>query len=437
MKFSLPEVSRRTFLGSLATGIIVAGASSRAQAADAAQAGAELAHAELQRRFFDAQGVMLDFTSLDGSVAIPTPEECRLGKPNALGWWSPIENGAMFNGIYMDAAVLRWQASRHADDAARARRLMEGLLFLNSISHVVGFVGRGVGTDGRSHYPMGSNDQTLPWFWGLWRYLESGLATAEERARIRKHLTTTADAIVNLKWRMPAESPFNIRGGFGSMAFENAPRLLFVCKLMHQVTSDAAWNQRYLNALHERGGKENLSRLEICQRGMVFEHGGRHSWTSAGGVASIRGLWEMETDPMRKQAYAQGLEASAILANESLPLALEFHNDDSSRFEPDWRLMNADWTPQATEHEAQALAIAQLKKFGRLSPRRGVECNLVREPCYAAWIVTLAPEAGTLRARAQGLNRLIAHYAYDRLYYSQFFPVEAAWWRLQQALSQV
>jgi len=29
----------------------------------------------------------------------------QAGKPNALGWWAPIENGAMFNGLYMDAAV--------------------------------------------------------------------------------------------------------------------------------------------------------------------------------------------------------------------------------------------------------------------------------------------------------------------------------------------
>lgn len=48
---------------------------------------------------------------------------------------------------------------------------------LNSISEVKGFVGRGMSTDGKSHYPMGSNDQTMPWFLGLWRYWEAGVAT--------------------------------------------------------------------------------------------------------------------------------------------------------------------------------------------------------------------------------------------------------------------
>ncbi|MCX6997488.1 MAG: hypothetical protein NTV49_10485, partial [Kiritimatiellaeota bacterium] len=40
---------------------------------------------------------MVDFTDLDGSVNLPTPDECREGKPNALGWYQTIENGAMFS----------------------------------------------------------------------------------------------------------------------------------------------------------------------------------------------------------------------------------------------------------------------------------------------------------------------------------------------------
>ena len=74
-------------------------------------AAAESAHREVWRRFIDGSGIFLDFADLDGKVSIPTPEECREGKPNALGWWAPIENGAMFNGLYMEAAVNRSRAS--------------------------------------------------------------------------------------------------------------------------------------------------------------------------------------------------------------------------------------------------------------------------------------------------------------------------------------
>jgi hypothetical protein len=405
-------------------------------AADAASA-AELAHVEIWRRFIDKNGIMIDFTDLDGSVSLPTPEECREGKPNALGWWSPIENGAMFNGIYMDAALNRWRHTKSAEDAAKARRLMIGLLLLNEISDVKGFVARGVSSDREAHYPMGSNDQTLPWFLGLWRYLDSGLATKEERALITAHFIVTAEAIVALKWAMPAEPPFGRRGSFAGFDFDSAPRLLFVCKMMHAVTDEAAgkakWEAMYRAALHERGGKENMSRLEACERGMVFHYAKYHSWTSCTCVGAVRALWELEQDDAIKSAYARGLQASADLAFKSLPMARQFDNVDTSRFEMDWRgSMLPLWKPQKTEQEAQDLAHAQLKEFLKVSPRRAKETEFVREPTAAAWIVSLAPDTTILKQRAADVERVIAHYDYAKLRYSQFFWVECAWWRLKE-----
>jgi hypothetical protein len=397
---------------------------------DAASAVAK-AHEEIWRRFIDKHNVMIDFTARDGSVSLPTPQECRDGKPNALGWWSPIENGAMFNGLYMDAAVNRWRHTKSGDDAANARRLMEGLLLLASLSDMPGFVGRGATADGKAHYPMGSNDQTSPWFYGLWRFLDSGLATNDEREHIVSKLVTTADVIVSLKWQMPAEPPFGIRGGFGGFAFDSAPRLLFVCKMMHAVTHDPKWNLRYREALLERDRKTNRTRLEICERGMVFEYARWRSWTSCCSVAALRELWELETDAAVKAAFGRGLQASADLAMQSLPLAQQFDNQDESRFEPDWRLMNKYWKPQRTETEAEDVAHLQLREFLKVSPRRAKETEFVREPTSAAWVVTLAPDAAILKQRTAQLERVIGHYAYERLYYSQFFWVESAWWRMQ------
>jgi len=418
-------MNRRTFTATLAA---AAGAAflPRVRAADAAAA-VEQAHAEMWRRFVDQYGIVLDFTDLDGKVSLPTPEECREGKPNALGWWAPIENGAMFNGLYMDGAIGRWQHT-HADaDAAKARKLMDGLLKLASISDVPGFVGRGVSTDGRSHYPMGSNDQTSPWFFGLWRYLGSGLATAAERERIKAKLVEVADAIVAMKWTMPAERPFGRRGSFNGFEFDSAPRLLFVTKFLHELTGDAKWDAIFQNALHERGGAEMKSRLESCESGMVFHYAKYHSWTSCTCVAALRALWEMEKDETVKAAFARGLRASADLAEKSLPLAEKFDVNDGTTFNPDWRVMNTLWKPQQTEQEAQDLAHAQLREFLKASPRRAKETEFVREPASAAWVVALAPEIS--RERVAAIERVIARYHYARLYYSTFFWVEGAWWR--------
>ena len=419
-------MNRRTFL----TAALASSFVRNVGAVDAALA-AELAHQEIWRRFIDTYGVMIDFADMDGNVSLPTPEECREGKPNALGWWAPIENGAMFNGLYMDAAVNRWKRTKAKEDSDKARKLMEGLLLLNSISDVKGFVGRGVSTDGRSHFPMGSNDQTLPWFLGLWRYLDSGLATEEERQRITKHLVTTAEVIVAMKWQMPAEQPFGKRGGFGGFSFDSAPRLLFTCKLLHAVTGDEKWDKLYLDALVERGGKENRTRLEVCEHGMVFEYAQYRTWTSCTCVGAVRALWEMEKDETIRTAYARGLQASADLAFKSLPMAEKFDNADTSHFEMDWRVMNKDWKSQQTEQEAQDLAHVQLKNFLKVSPRRAKETEFVREPTSAAWVITLATDATLLKQRRAEVERVISHYDYAKLYYSAFFWVESARERLQ------
>lgn len=427
-------MKRRHFLRTTALAVATGpGLLHQTQAADAATAVAK-AHAEIWRRFIDKYNIMIDFAALDGSVSLPTPEECKLGKPNALGWWAPIENGAMFNGQYMEAMINRWRLMKDDDAAVKARRLMEGLLYLNSVSDVEGFVARGVSTDGKSHYPMGSNDQTFPWYYGLWRYVESGLATESEKQRIIERLKVTTEVIVKLKWQMPAEAPFGIRGGFGGYSFESSPRLLFVCKMMHQLTQDPKWDALYRESLHGKGGKEEpkRSRVEWCEHGMEFEGGRKHSWTAVCGVCALRGLWEMEADETLRARYAKGLQKCAEVAMESLSIAEKFDNEDTSYFEHNWRVMNEHWKPQQTEHEAQELAQFQLRQFVKGAPRRSLETNLVREPTFAAWIVTLAPDRELLKSRASAVEKVIAHYAYEKLIYSQFFPVESAWWRLQE-----
>ena len=92
--------------------------------------------------------------------------------------------------------VKRWEHTRDEVDAANARRLMNGLFLLNSISDVPGFVGRGVSTDGRSHFAMGSDDQTFPWYLGLWRFHQSDLATDRDRDAIRQRFGATTRALL-------------------------------------------------------------------------------------------------------------------------------------------------------------------------------------------------------------------------------------------------
>lgn len=409
----------------------------RATSADTAKASAELAHAELWRRFVDKHDVLLDFVDLDGSVSLPTPEECRAGKPNALGWWAPNENGAMFNGLYLDGIVSRALATKSAEDKAKARRLVEGLLRLADCSEVKGFIGRGFASDGKTTWPMGSNDQTGPWFYGLWRYLDSGLPDASLRERILAKFCEVAQVLVENGWRMPAEEPFGFRGSFAGFTWAGAPRLLFVCKAMHHLTGNKAWAERYQTALYAAPKSGHPIRLELCERGMDFERKGgtktsRATWTGSCAAVALRGLWEMERDETLRAAFGRGLQATAELAAEGMQERHSFDPNANLAYEADWRKLNAFWKPQRTEDEAQEVATVQLQEINRLSPARRAELRSAREAMFAAWVTTLCPDSTVVRRHEEEILATIAHFKADRLRFVSFFPIENAWWRLQK-----
>ena len=132
-------------------------------------------------RFIGKDNIMYDYTGLKGEVVLPTPEECAADLPNALGWWTPIENGGFFNGMYLVAQCDRYERNKTPENREKVRRLVAGLYKLQDVGSTPGFIARGVGSDGKCHYAASSNDQNFPWFLGLGRYLDTDIPTPEER----------------------------------------------------------------------------------------------------------------------------------------------------------------------------------------------------------------------------------------------------------------
>ena len=94
--------------------------------------------------------------------------------------------------------------------------------------------------------------------------------------------------------------------------------------------------------------------------------------------------------------------------------------------------MNAAWKPQHSEAEAVEVALAGLKLQHAASPRMTIEKDYLREPCFAAWVVTLCPDRDFVMSNRIAIEKVITHYDFSRVYLSQFFPIESAWWRMQE-----
>ena len=388
----------------------------------------EQAHAKIWQERVDPNGIILDYVG-----DIPTPEECFLGKPNAIGWWSPIEDGPMFTGLYLPAACERARRTGDPADQARARRLAQGLLKCASVSDVPGFIARGVGTDGRCHYPLGSDDQTHPWFYGLHAYFMSDIPSDAERQQIAKQMREVADVLETTAWKCPCDGAFKggFRGGFQGHLFRDAARYLFMLRAMYDVTRDNVWLERYRKALAERPAKSDQTRLEICAAGYAHDREAikgldDHAlWIYFGSQGSLAKLVVMETNESICAQYRTGMAKNTEFSLAAIDAYQEFDNQDAKAFgDTHWRTVYTTWFPQPTQAEAKRLSeIYDQTKRGQ---RKNYEARYMRNPLAAAAIIALAGEG----VGCEAVERVIRHYDYSRIYRSEFFFAECAYYAL-------
>ena len=394
----------------------------------AAPAAVAQCHAHLWEKFIDPFGVMRDFVG-----DLPTPEDCAQGRPNAIGWWSPIENGPMFTGLYLAAAVERARRTGDAVDRANAGRLAQGLLKCASVSDVPGFVARGLGSDGRCHYPLGSDDQTHPWVYGLYTYYFSGLPTVEEQKAIANKLKEVAVELEKTGWKCPCDGAFKgeYRGGFKGSLFRDAVRYLFLLRAMNAVTQDQVWLDRYHQALAERPENCDLTRAEICAAGFARDREAIKGldentlWIFVGCQASLSGLIKMESDESIRLHYRAGLGQNVTNALAVLAAYQKFDNQDVKVFgNADWRACYPVWFPQKTQADAKKLSDTGDK--AKIGARKNYEARYMRNPLAAAAIIALAGDG----AKREAVEGAIRHYDYTKLNMVEQFFAECAYYAM-------
>ena len=384
----------------------------------------EQAHAALWSKFVDKNGIILDYVA-----DLPTPEECARSYPNGLGWFTPIENGPMFTGPYLIAQCERARRTGKPIDKEQARTLANGLLKLASASEVKGMIVRGLGSDGHCHYPIGSDDQTQPWFTGLYAYWNSGIPTDDERKAIAVKVREVADALETNGWRCPNDGAFkgSNRNWFGSGGFRDAARLVTMLKVTYRMTGDSVWQERYLKKLKEIPTLPDgltQTRLESIEEGYgpsvekayagKRKSGPHWTWIYVGAVTGLKLLAEMEEDPAIKARYVKGLAACSREAfPDALTWARRFSNSDTNTFGyANWRAVFHEGVPQKTiEQAVKASESADKDKAGR---RLAYENQCAKMPLACA---VIAAQTGDPAYRAD-IEKALRHYDYDKLYTS-------------------
>jgi hypothetical protein len=304
-----------------------------------------------------------------------------------------------------------------------------------SVSDVPGFIARGMGSDGICHYPLGSDDQTHPWFLGLHAYLRSGIPGEEERKLITAKMKEVAVILESTGWRCPCDGAFSgqFRGSFNGHLFRDAVRYLYILRAMYDITGEQIWLERYRTALAENPENSVKSRLEICAAGyqpdtMAIKGIDRWSlWIYVGSQRALAQLAAMETDESVKSQYRDGLLLNARNALKSVGNAAKFDNKDSKVFgSSNWREVYSTWFPQKTQAEAEKLSgIFDAAKKGE---RKNYEITYMRHPLAAAAIAAHAVNG----AGQDEVEKAICHYDYSKLNMAEFFFAECAYYFLPE-----
>lgn len=387
----------------------------------------------LWEKFIDQYGIIRDFVG-----ETPTPEDCVQGRPNALGWWSPIENGAFFTGLYLPAACERARRSGCEIERNKARKLAQGLMKLASVSDVPGFIARGIGTDGICHYPCGSNDQTIPWFYGLHCYLKSGIPTEKEQEQVVDKIKEVINAISLNDWKLPCDGMFKGQhwDGLKGKLYLDVSCYLYILRAMNEITQENVWLERYYEALHEYPTGADKTRLEICSAGYrgdntAFAYSDKiRLWIYIKTQASLAQLLKLEKDGSIRAYYLEGLTQNAQNAMETVMDFKGFDNDDIQEFgHANWRKGYSYWEPQKTPEDARRLSkMGDKEKLGK---RKEYEKSFVRNPLAAAAIAAFSSDT----AKHEIIKQALCHYDYSKLNLSEFFFAEVAYYTLPDPAS--
>jgi len=367
---------------------------------------------------------------LDYSGPLPTKNDCDSCFPNVTGWWTPIENGAFFTGIYLYALLDSEESiEKYRDDILT---LKDGLLHLQDVAKIDGFIARGVGNDGECHYPYSSDDQLGPFLVGIWKYRNSVLCSDAERADIDSRILRIVDTAERSSWCYRNELNDSFHGGCNDKWWRSVAQKMFMLRIAYEIAKDEDREKAYRRNLSEHPSDSYISRLRVLENGfstyMIREPAHAYYWIFTSSSLMHYELYCMETDPDVKCRLKNGLVRNGEIAIEfTKDFEKRPENQSELAFDPDWTKLRAGWLPVDKQEHPIAFASNQSREWAVLVPARRYEHTFLANSLFSAWICMKCTDKAIADAAFKNLCDNIAFTDWDALHLCYTFAAESAY----------
>lgn len=372
-------------------------------------------------------GHVVDYTAPDGTIHLPTKEECEKAMPNPLGWWTPIENGAFFTGLYLYALIAEYNHTQNPKTADEINILVRGLFLLQDVGRVDGFIARGVADDGRAHYPLSSDDQFAPWVLALFSYYRCELCGNKKEVKVR--LLRALNAVKALDWEIPCDVEGLTYCGFkGSAAWRSVSKHLLCARVIYELTKDENDLAYYkeLAAGYPEGSV--FSRREIASHGyahdMVAFLGTRQSWICACAHLGLGILAELDEE--NSEYFKQGARNNGITALGIIDDVKKYDNEKGG-FDVNWRRLNPMWEDyRGNAENGRSIAGRQNAYWTReVVPHRRMEHEVLGNALFSALIAITCGDESISRLATEKLITNYKHVDWENLHLSYAFVAES------------
>ena len=371
-------------------------------------------------------GHVLDYADQDGKTCIPTAKECQMAMPNPLGWWTPVENGAFFTGLYVHALIAKYNKDKNKQTAKEIKTLTRGLYLLQDVGKVEGFIARGVADDGKAHYPFSSDDQFTPWVLGLYSYYNCELCL--DREAVKSRLLRALFAVKARDWDIPCDvEGLNYCSFKNSTAWRGVSKHLFCARVIYELTGDKNDLEYYkeLAAGYPRGSI--FSRREIASHGYSHDRvailGTKQNWICTCAHFGLGILAKLDEE--NRAYYKQGTRNNGITTLGIIDDIKKYDNEKDG-FDINWRRLNPMWEDYGNSvPNGRNIAMRQnVYWLKEVVPHRRMEHEILGNALFSALIAVTCGDEKISRLAAKKMKSGIDCVDWESLRVSYAFVAE-------------